>query len=226
MIINNNINKTSSIKKIFFIIPIIIFIIGIIAYFFLEPDNKQVLYFLRWLWGDSHNHSLSFIDWLFIDSVPHTDASTSNIIISKRFFWIIWLITFIISLFLLGLKIHKQTEYVNPNAILIMNEPYLLINKIYNKIKYACSEYDYEELNSILYSVKCLKEKLSVESDFGFGDNSIIICENNIAKLLQNLLSISNNIDDINLYNYIKEAKFIIENINSNLVERTELKKN
>ena len=82
-----------------------------------------------------------------------------------------------------------------------------------------------KDINSLLTSVKRLEEKLSVESDFGYGKNNVINCENNIARQLQYLLDSVPYISTGNMSENIAEMNKAVFNINSLLRKRIELKK-
>ena len=77
----------------------------------------------------------------------------------------------------------------------------------------------------MLTSVKRIEEKLSVESDFGYGKNNVISCENNIARQLQYLLDSVPYISTGNVSENIAELNKAVLNINSLLRKRIELKK-
>ena len=76
-----------------------------------------------------------------------------------------------------------------------------------------------------MYSVKKLEEKLSVESDFGYGKGAVISCENNIARQIQFLVETAPFIENGNLEENIDAMNTAVMNINSQLRKRIELKK-
>ena len=80
--------------------------------------------------------------------------------------------------------------------------------------------------NQILMTyIKKLEEKLSVESDFGYGKGSVINCENNIARQIQFLLDTVSCIENGDFEENLKEMNTVVTNINSLLRRRNELKK-
>lgn len=81
------------------------------------------------------------------------------------------------------------------------------------------------ELDALIYAIKCLEEKLSLESDFGYGDNNVISCENNIAQQLQLLKNATKSIENGNIAENIKTINNIVLEINILLQKRTEMKK-
>lgn len=81
------------------------------------------------------------------------------------------------------------------------------------------------ELDELIYSVKCLEEKLYIDSDFGCGSTDVIICENNIASQLQYLVNAVPNIMSGDMSDNISKLNLVIININSLLQKRCELKK-
>ena len=82
-----------------------------------------------------------------------------------------------------------------------------------------------KQLDSLIYSVKKLEEKLSVESDFGYGKSSVINCENNIARQIQFLLDTAPCIENGDFEENLKAMNTAVMNINSLLRRRIELKK-
>ena len=72
---------------------------------------------------------------------------------------------------------------------------------------------------------KKLEEKLSVESDFGYGKKSVINCENDIARQIQFLLDTIPCMESGNFDENLNAMNSAIMNINSLLRRRTELKK-
>jgi hypothetical protein len=82
-----------------------------------------------------------------------------------------------------------------------------------------------KELGALIYNVKKLEEKLSVESDFGYGRSAAIECENNIAKQLQFLRDVLPYIENGNLSENISKMNTAATNITNLLRRRAELKK-
>ena len=79
--------------------------------------------------------------------------------------------------------------------------------------------------DSLLYAVKKLEEKLSVESDFGYGKSAVINCENNIARQIQFLLDTVPCIENGDFEENLKAMNAAVMNINSLLRRRLELKR-
>lgn len=210
------------VNKFVFVIPAAILIIGLAAYFIVIPGI--------------YGQVVSFIDWLFTDSSniistlrnPSTVLSQINSIIAVKIFWWIWLASLICSLFFVGKKIQNKTEPIVDNIILKKNNPYLMIKIIHNslsELKINDSENNSKELNLLIYKIKKLEEKVSVESDFGYGDRFVIDCEINIIKQLQFILKQISQMEKDTLEKKIKEIHVAVINIDDLLQERTILKK-
>ncbi len=105
-----------------------------------------------------------------------------------RIFWWVWLAGLITSLFFVGKQLQSKSEPNAPNAILTKKEPYLMIQDVTDALKQVKAHNNNKQLDSLIYAVKKLEEKLSVESDFGYGKNAVISCENNIARQIQFLV--------------------------------------
>lgn len=82
-----------------------------------------------------------------------------------------------------------------------------------------------KQLDSLIYTVKKLEEKLSVESDFGYGTSTIISCENNIARQIQFLLDTVPYVENGDFEENLKAMNTAVMNVNSLLRRRVELKK-
>lgn len=86
-------------------------------------------------------------------------------------------------------------------------------------------EINNSKLDSFISKVNTIKEKLSVESDFGVGIQEVIDCENEIARQLQVLSTTIQNIKVNNIEESINVLNILIADINSLLQQRTELKR-
>jgi len=219
-------------KKIAYILPFAILLIGVIAYFIIMPN----------LFG----RGVSFIEWLFsgpqniVDTLRDSDGVLLQIhwIIGVRILWVVWLVCFIASLFWLGKKLHAKPEPDAPDAIMTKREPYLLAEEIrdtLNHIKQRQSGQSDKQFDAFIYKVKILVGKLEAESDFGYGKRSVIIYENNIARQLKYLKeqvsSIENSIEEWDRLknaskdNIVKNMDTAVESIETQRSLRKELKK-
>ena len=142
-----------------------------------------------------------------------------------RIFWWVWLAGLITSLFFVGKQLQSKPEPNAPNAILTKKEPYLMIQDVTNALNQIKAHNSSKQLDSLIYAVKKLEEKLSVESDFGYGQNAVISCENNIARQIQFLVDIAPCVENGDFEENIKAINTAIMNINSLLRRRIELKK-
>lgn len=207
------------INKFIFFIPVIILLVGIVAYFIVVPNiYGRVVSFVDWLFTDPQNIISTLRD-------PNTVLPQVNSIIGMRIFWWVWLVGLISSLFFVGKQLQSKPEPNAQNAILTKKEPYLMIQDVTDALKQVKVHNHSEQLESLIYSVKKLEERLSVESDFGYGKNAVTSCENNIARQIQFLIDIAPCIENGNFEENLKAMNTAIMNINSLLRRRIELKK-
>lgn len=208
------------ISKIFlFIISTIFLLVGLVVYFIIIPTI--------------YGQTVSFFDWLFADPQniiavlqnPYAALCKAHLITEIRIFWYIWLMGFTASLFFVGRQLNQKPAPTAVNAILVKREPYLLACDVQDSLKAIQTYVKYDEFLSLLYAVKCLVEKLSVESDFGCGNISVTTCENNIAKQLQVLSELANHVDKGNAAETMERMQLTVNSICSLLSRRAELKK-
>ena len=206
-------------NKFVFFIPVIILLVGVIAYFIVVPNlYGRVVSFVDWLFTDPQNIKSTLRD-------PNTVLPQVNSIIGMRIFWWVWLTGLIISLFFVGKQLQSKPEPNDPNAILTKREPYLMIQDVTNALNQVKTHNSSKQLDSLIYAIKKLEEKLSVESDFGYGQNAVISCENNIARQIQFLVDIAPCVETGDFEENIKAMNTAIMNINSLLRRRMVLKK-
>ena len=202
---------------IYILTPILL--IGIIAFFFVVPSiYGKVVSFVDWIFTDPQN---------IIDTLRDSNAVLPKVysIIGIRIFWWVWLAGLITSLFFVGKQLHTKPEPNAVNAILTKKEPYLMIQDVNDALKQLKTRTSSKQLDSLLYAVKRLEEKLSVESDFGYGKGAVINCENNIARQLQFLIDTIPVVENGDFEENLKVMSTAIMNINSLLRRRIELKK-
>ena len=206
-------------NKFVFAVPVLILLIGLIAYFIIVPNiYGQVVSFVDWLFTAPENIISTLRD-------PNAVLPKVNSIIGMRIFWWIWLGALIGSLFFVGKQLQAKPEPNAPNALFTKKEPYLMIMDVTEALKQIKMRQNSKKLDSLLYSVKKLEEKLSVESDFGYGKGAVISCENNIARQIQFLVETAPFIENGNLEENIDAMNTAVMNINSQLRKRIELKK-
>ena len=206
-------------NKFVFFIPVVILLIGAAAYFIVLPSI--------------YGQVVSFIDWLFTDPQsiiatlrnPNTVLPQINAVFGMKIFWWIWLAGLIASLFFVGKQLQAKPEPNAENAILTKKEPYLMIQDVTNVLKQTKARISNKQLDPLIYSVKKLEEKLSVESDFGYGSDAVIRCENDIARQIQFLVDTVPHLENGNLEETLSGMNTAVSNINSLLRKRTELKK-
>lgn len=167
-----------------------------------------------------------------------------DIVVIKIFGWL-WFIGFIPSLFLIGKKLQSKDK---PNVVKLAHkkeELYHMIRGVNDSLKGLRSQmrgeqldnlmYDIKEnlvsqtrgkrLDDLLYDIKVLEERLSSESDFGYGGGYVINCENNIAMQTNYMVDVVAEICDENCDESIQSMNVAIMNINSLLKKRAELLK-
>lgn len=206
-------------KKFVFFIPVILFLIGLIAYFIVVPNI--------------YGRVVSFVDWLFTDPQdiintlrdPNAVLPQVNRIIGMRIFWWVWLAGLIASLFFVGKQLQTKPEPNAVNAILTKKEPYLMIQDVSNTLKQLKARKNSKQLDSFIYAVKKLEEKLSVESDFGYGKSAVINCENTIAQQIQFLVDAAPHVENGDFEENLKAMNTAVMNVNALLRRRIELKK-
>ena len=206
-------------NKFVFFVPAVILLVGIAAYFIVVPNI--------------YGKVVSFIDWLFTDpeniirtlSAPNAVLPKVNSIIGMRIFWWVWLASFISSLFFVGKQLQAEPAPDATNAILTKKEPYLMIQDVTDTLKQLKTRRNSHQLDTLVYSVKKLEEKLSVESNFGYGKTEVINCENNIARQIQFLLDTVTRAEKGDFEENLKAMNTAVMNINSLLRRRVELKK-
>lgn len=206
-------------NKFVFFIPVIILLVGIVAYFIVVPNiYGKVVSFVDWLFTDSEN---------IINTLRNPNAVLPKVssIIGMRIFWLIWLAGLIFSLFIVGKQFQAKLESNATNAMLTKKEPYLMIQDITDTLRQLKVRKSSKQLDSLMDSVKKLEEKLSVESDFGCGKSAVINCENNIAGQIQFLLNSVHCIENGDFEENLKAMNTAVMNINSLLRKRIELKK-
>lgn len=206
-------------SKFAFSILAIILLVGVAAYFIVVPNiYGKVVSFVDWLFTDPQN---------IIDTLrnPNAVLPQVNSIIGMRIFWWIWLAGLITSLFFVGKQFQAKPEPNAANAILTKKEPYLMIQDVTDALKQLKARRSSKQLDSLIYALKKLEEKLSVESDFGYGKNAVINCENQIARQIQFLLDMVPCIENGNFEENLKSVNTAVMNINSLLHRRIELKK-
>ncbi len=99
-----------------------------------------------------------------------------------------------------------------------------MIQNASNILKSQKQKTNDKELASLVYRIKCLEEKLSVESDFGYGNDRIINYENKITEQLQFILNAISDIPSDFSIQTIQLLNTSIDNVNTLLYKRTELK--
>ena len=130
---------------------------------------------------------------------------------------------FFILLFFCGKQLQMNQKSNHKNSLLIKDEPYRLVKEInYNLRKLKIKN---KRLDILVHDVKLLEEKLSFESDFGYDNQDVINCENNIAKQIQFLSDTVSKITKDNFDENIENLNMAVREINYLLCKRREMKK-
>ncbi len=207
------------INKFLFIIPVIILLVGVAAYFIVIPNiYEEDISYIGWLFTDPENIINILCD-------PNDVLFRVNSDIGIRIFLWIWLAGLITSLFFVGKQFQSKPEPNAANAILTKKEAYLMIRDVTEALKHLKARRSSKQLDSLMYAMKKLEEKLSVESDFRYGQSAVINCENNIARQIQFLLDTVSCIEDGDFEENLNAMNTAVMNISTLLRRRTELKK-
>lgn len=190
-------------KKLLFlsIILIAMFCIGTILY-----EKKPI------------NSDLLFIEWIF-----YTLRKPRKLFISEnrfqRIFWLLWYIAIALIVFSIGYQIQNAKAKLNKNAVIKNREAYLKIHLVYNRLKQA-KAIDGTNFDLLLYRLKVIDEELSVETNFGYGDEELTLCENSINQLLDRLLDYTEKIDETDFQIDINQIFKIVSQIEEALEQR------
>lgn len=210
----NKLKKTTATKYKILIFPVIIILIEILFNFIIIPK----------IYG---NAVLPY-DWLFADpqSIINTISNFNNInldtkeIMFIRIFEYTLLLLFFASIFFVGKKLN-----VPPKSNDIRKYLYLMTQDVINILNIKKESIETKEFNIIIADIKQLEERLSIESDFGYGNNIVINCENDIVKHIESIIYLAANIEEKNYTNNIDLIRVEILIINRLLSKRAELKK-
>ncbi|MCI8308413.1 MAG: serine/threonine-protein kinase [Lachnospiraceae bacterium] len=207
------------INKIIYIIPVILLAIGISVYFIVVPKiYGQIISLVDWLGTDLQS---------IVDTLRDSDTVMAKVhgMVGMRIFWYIWIIAFVTSLFFVGRQLQKRKEPYAANALLQKKEPYYLVQDIMTELGKTGQRVHNKELDAFIYQIRRLEGKLRAESDFGYGNKTVIQCENNIAKQLQYLYESVPGLNEENLSDCLTALKEAVLNIEALLRRRMELKK-
>lgn len=171
----------SSRRKFVFALPFI-FAIAIALFYLVLP---KVIY----------GKGVSVFTWLFSDPTTIADkliAFAKNpdavflpyyaIIALKVLGWILS-VGFIASLFFVGKELQNARPEANVRTVLMDNEPYLKAVELYDTVKVLPGA----EAKRAAAAIKRVSEKLRNETKFGYGKDSVINCETEIAKCFSSI---------------------------------------
>lgn len=207
-------------KYIIYASPFFIFSIGCIVDLVIIPNCfSRKISFLIWLFSNSQNIE-NLLYYPGITALPDIYS-----IVGMRIFWWIWLVSFLVSLYLVCRKIHWRTEAIAPNAVLRNKDPYYKLLDIRQKLIRVQQKGETTELKSIIISLKYLEERLKNETNFGYGKEEVITCENHIAEQLQHLSNLVSTIKSGELQENVQILNDIITDIKFSLQKRTDLKR-
>lgn len=202
--------KENSKKTIIFSILLTIdFVIGIIGYYKMN-----------------FNSSLLFVEWIRkIFSIPYGKEFSVGIFDrGERLFWYVWIFTMAILVTIIEHELQNNKSKINKKAILKNEAPYLKIFYIYEKSKTKKSNNSSsKKWRELLYRIKMIEEQLSVEKEFGYGDDKLTDCENEISYLLDNLEVVIDKSNNVLADDDIEKIDSLIEKIKIKLELRKKM---
>ncbi len=210
----NELKNITIAKYKILIFPIVIILIEILFNFIVIPKI--------------YGNAILPYDWLFADtqSIINTISNFNNVnldtkeIMFIRIFEYILLSLFSASLFIVGKRLNAPPKSNDTRKYL-----YLMTQDVISILNIKKLSIETNELNSLIADIKQLEERLSIDSDFGCGNNIVINCENDIVEHIESILNLATNIED---KNYTKNIDLICAEIlttNELLSKRAELKK-
>lgn len=179
-------------------------ILGGVISFYMPFTNKK-------------NGSIYFLYLIFND--PNSFFTIAE---SESLFWCIYGVVLVGVIFLFGKSLHSPGE-LDKAAILKDGDPYFIIKEVYDTLNEEVNFQQDNEKRKILYSLKLLKVKLSVEKDFGRGSTKITELENTIACELNQLQNLVLN-HELQEKDWLKLQR-LINGINEMMEKRSEWKK-
>ena len=199
-----------------YILPVVIFLIIVVIYMVFLP---------KW-----YGKALNLGNWLVSNPEEILDfVQDPNAVFAKTYaIWgfkvLMWILSasFIASLFNLGRTLQNKKPDYNMNALMRDKEPFIKAMEINEEARYI----KLSEAAKAKTAIRNVMEKLRNESAFGFGNDSVARCENDIVRSLQN---IEQCLQALGEEKTVKEAAQIIiedcKTIQNKLKVRTELKK-
>ena len=208
--------KKSDFRWIAYLLPVIIGLVYVILFLVIIPK----------LYGKT----VGLGKWAFTrpEEVVKVLEDESNIFIPiykivgiRIGMYVLWM-AFIASLFNFGRVIANKKPELNVNAILKNKEAYLLATEIYDSMKNSNCRGAMDAKNAM----RGIVERLRIESVFGYGEDSVVISENDIVKCLK---EIEGNVPALYDESKAKEAGNVVvadcKVIQSKLKIRAEMKK-
>jgi hypothetical protein len=208
--------KKSDSRWVAFIIPVVIAVIYVIIYLILLPN----------LYGKT----LSIVNWAVtnpkevIEKLQDQNAvfiPLYKIWAIRLFMWLLWA-GFIASLFNLGRLLQNKKPEYSLDGLMRDKEPYYKAMEIHESIKTI----EDKKAREAMVAVRNVMEHLKNESAFGVGNATVINCENEIVKCLQ---EIEDNVSALSSPHSVAEANKVIvadcKTIMTKLRIRMEMKK-
>lgn len=208
--------KKSDFRWVAFVLPVVIFAVYVILYLIIIPN--------------AYGKGISIGKWIFnnpeqiLEVLQNQNAvflPIYKIWALKIFMYLLW-IGFIASLYNLGQTIQNKKPEYNIKAIIREREPYLKAMEINEAVKGSRCR----DANAAKIAVRNVMEHLKNESAFGIGSDSVIACETDIAKCLN---EIEGNVQALYDDKTAKAAGDVIvancKTIQTKLKIRTEMKK-
>lgn len=198
------------VAQFYFVIPIILLLVGVGAYFIIIPE----------LYGKG----VSLIECLVYAPVkiindlrtPSIVFSNINYLIGITLFWWLWLASFITSLFFLGKQLQNKKGDKVGTVCFKRIEICAILQEVYLKLKDETS-IDRSILRKLLIDIKSLEEYIAAEKEFGYGGEAItkqellIIDSVNCINQLVNAVNLrSGTADLVVLDNEMKKLKNLL----------------
>jgi uncharacterized membrane protein YfbV (UPF0208 family) len=154
----------------------------------------------------------------FLWDTPIGKVLTNIIVIALLF------ISFVTSLFFVGKHLQERRPDVNPVSILKGKQAYFIILEIASILETLNRKEENTELKHTKEKVKRLEERLKMETEFGYGNRSVIHLENDISTHLIEMKKLVSNLEAGREVS-ISELENSALKVNELLQRRVELKR-
>lgn len=210
--------KKTDFSYLVYIMPVVIAAVYIGIYVFYLPHlYGNTIKTVQWLFGKPEE----IVE--FLQNGGKGELPIYKIIGIKAGMYLLY-VGFIASLFCLGRALQNKRQDYNPDALMRGKEPYLKAMELNELIGKAPDHHG--NLPEVKKMIRNVMERLCNESDFGYGEYSVITCENEIANCLSTIeKNISALYDDKTAGETANTIVSICKGIQSKLNMRMEMKK-